>query len=214
MHKSINPSDAVSARETGDSAFVVDAVTFADSKSHTVQIDYDGTAKTLTVNIDSKVQKTWASLDLNLILGSSTAYIGFTASTGGSFESHHISSWTFSNSGTAGVCANSGFDPASNCLIFDDSSSGDQLCSKMSTCDQCYAAVGCCSWSGGACKVGVSSSTCSSTNVIIYYGIGLVGFVVLLSAAAIFIYYRRSQVKNYHIDPSLDDASSSSYSKL
>ena len=81
--------------------FPIDTPTFSAGVSHTVKITYTPpcstcTLGTLQVALDAV---TPVSVDVNLstllALSSGNAYVGFTAATGGSFETQDIGSWTF-----------------------------------------------------------------------------------------------------------------------
>ena len=68
----------------------------------TVFINYDGTSKKLSVSVKDAANAVDdvivdASIDIPSIIGSTSAFIGFTAATGGGFENHDIVNWQFSN---------------------------------------------------------------------------------------------------------------------
>jgi len=69
---------------------------FTDGRSHTVQISYTP-QKMLEIWVDDTT-KSALSIQLNLenIIGSETAYVGFTGATGGLNESHDILTWCLS----------------------------------------------------------------------------------------------------------------------
>jgi hypothetical protein len=73
--------------------------TFADGNVHTATITYDGTS-TISVYLDgsaSPVVSATVTGGLNTFLGlnGGSAYVGFTAATGGGAETPYISSWTW-----------------------------------------------------------------------------------------------------------------------
>ena len=62
-----------------------------------VQLNYDGTTLKMTVT-DSVTAKSFSTswvVNISQTIGSSTAYVGFTASTGGSSAIQQVLSWTF-----------------------------------------------------------------------------------------------------------------------
>lgn len=68
----------------------------------TAFINYDGTNKLLSVSVKDAANLVDdlivnASIDIPTIIGSTSAFIGFTAATGGGFENHDIVNWQFSN---------------------------------------------------------------------------------------------------------------------
>jgi Malectin domain/Legume lectin domain/Chitobiase/beta-hexosaminidase C-terminal domain len=67
-----------------------------------VQINYDGTTLTMTIT-DSTVNKTFTTswpVNIPSAIGGSTAFVGFTAGTGGFSAVQNIKTWTFSSSTT------------------------------------------------------------------------------------------------------------------
>ena len=68
----------------------------------TAFINYDGTSKLLSVSVKDAANAVDdviinASIDIPSIIGSTSAFIGFTAATGSGFENHDIVNWQFSN---------------------------------------------------------------------------------------------------------------------
>eukprot|EP00455_Lapot_gusevi_P010356 TRINITY_DN1467_c0_g1_i1.p1 TRINITY_DN1467_c0_g1~~TRINITY_DN1467_c0_g1_i1.p1 ORF type:complete len:219 (-),score=73.14 TRINITY_DN1467_c0_g1_i1:317-973(-) len=205
--------------------FSLSNVRLADGNAHVATITYNSDAATLTVSLDNgRAEKQWGNVTLerimNLIDGRS-AFVGFSASTGGNFESHHINSWQFWN--MESKCTD-GFT-GDMCEV--DTSETQGSCEKLTDCDQCSKAVGCCGWCSKNSKCVSMSGTssgcsgdidyvCKRTNPLIYWGIGIVCFVVVLSGLALFIYWRRSRVRKYTMDPSLDpdQKSESAYMQL
>ena len=59
---------------------------------HSVTIDYDGTAMSITY--DGNVVLV-ATVDMSQVVGGTDAYVGFTAATGGLNEEHRVQFWTF-----------------------------------------------------------------------------------------------------------------------
>ncbi len=76
---------------------------FKNGQLHHVWIDYDGPNSTIEVRISKDINRpdealiTYDDLDLNNILKQDEVYVGFSASTGGSKESHDIYQWYFNN---------------------------------------------------------------------------------------------------------------------
>lgn len=72
----------------------------------TALITYDGTAQLLNVTLtDPAMGGAFAaisnlSIDIGSLLGTNTAYVGFTGSTGSGFENEDILNWTFANTAT------------------------------------------------------------------------------------------------------------------
>ncbi len=65
-----------------------------------VRIGYDGSNLTLTAQDEANpVQTIYSALPLDIasVLGSSTAFVGFTGSTGAGFENEDILNWQFAN---------------------------------------------------------------------------------------------------------------------
>jgi Legume lectin domain/Chitobiase/beta-hexosaminidase C-terminal domain len=97
-----------------------------------VQITYNGTTLTMTIT-DSTVNKTYTNswpVNIPQTIGGSTAFIGFTAGTGGSTAIQNIKTWTFNSSTPPTPTINfaTGF-PTSNGLQFNGSAalSANQL---------------------------------------------------------------------------------------
>lgn len=68
---------------------------------HTFTVDYDGT--TLSVTMDGAATPNLSVVvDLPSLLGDTSAWVGFTASTGGLFEEHRLWSWSFQGAGMTG----------------------------------------------------------------------------------------------------------------
>ena len=211
LHTANAAGQPVSATENNNFQ-IVNGIKFADGNDHTAVVTYSGT--TLTVTVDGTFTKSWplSLLSVMNLLNNegeasttpgSLAFVGFTAGTGGNFESHHIKSWSFQNLDNACAVGFSG----SNCEL--NTIATSDICAKFATCDQCSQAVACCSWQSGACVASNSASTCPVTNPLIYWGIGLVCFIVVLSATAVFIYYRRSVVKSVNTGIESDNVYSS-----
>ncbi|MBK9494539.1 MAG: Ig-like domain repeat protein [Xanthomonadales bacterium] len=77
---------------------------FADGAIYHVWIDYNGSTQTMEVRLNRNSSSRPGSailsksgINLVSILGVSQAYTGFTAATGGSWESHAIKEWYFAN---------------------------------------------------------------------------------------------------------------------
>ncbi|HZQ24249.1 MAG TPA: choice-of-anchor D domain-containing protein [Terriglobales bacterium] len=77
-------------------------IIFSDGAVHTATIDYDppsgdqpGTLRVFLDNAGSPVLVVNTDLGSLLSLNDGTAWVGFTASTGGEFETHDILNWTF-----------------------------------------------------------------------------------------------------------------------
>jgi hypothetical protein len=73
----------------------------ADGNLWNVNISYDGSKLTTTLTDPAKAASFVAinsyAIDIASILGTNTAYVGFTASTGGGYENQDIVSWQFAN---------------------------------------------------------------------------------------------------------------------
>ncbi len=68
-----------------------------------VQIGYDGTNLTLTITdptVNAAFTQSWP-VNIPVVVGGNTAYVGFTAGTGGSTAIQDITSWTLSSTATA-----------------------------------------------------------------------------------------------------------------
>ena len=76
-------------------------------------LTYDGT--TLVVSITDTVSNatfsTSKALNIPATVGANTAYVGFTAGTGGSTALQNILNWTYTSSGTAPMAATPGIQP-------------------------------------------------------------------------------------------------------
>ncbi|MEE8107201.1 MAG: L-type lectin-domain containing protein [Planctomycetota bacterium] len=73
--------------------------TLNDGTSQYVWVDYNGLTDLFEVFVSKTATKPGAALfshtiDLSAVLGSDTAYFGFTAGTGGGFNAHDIESWS------------------------------------------------------------------------------------------------------------------------
>ena len=89
----------------GNFSPATDAVSVAnrmnDGNTWSVWVDYDGSTQSLELRLaeDSTVRPAdpllQANVDLVSILGSTDAYVGFTAATGAAFEDHDILNWQF-----------------------------------------------------------------------------------------------------------------------
>jgi hypothetical protein len=69
-----------------------------DNNVHTARVVYDATAHTLSVYLDGSETATAVAninLDETLNLDNGTAWVGFTAATGGAISNHDIHSWSF-----------------------------------------------------------------------------------------------------------------------
>lgn len=73
----------------------------------TVTIDYDGTNNLLDVYVQDAAQAlqhiiAGASINISTLLGTNTAFVGFTAATGAGFENHDILRWQLANDRSLG----------------------------------------------------------------------------------------------------------------
>jgi hypothetical protein len=93
--------DIASVDVGGVATEVLSNVTIAGGKDfnvHTIDIDYDGIASQLQVFFDGTLYVDIAyDLGSELSLDNGTAWVGFTASTGNSIESHYVNSWEFAS---------------------------------------------------------------------------------------------------------------------
>jgi sugar lactone lactonase YvrE len=87
-------------------------ITLSSGDTISAQLSYDGT--TLTLNLtDTVTNKTYShafTINIPSIVGSSTAYVGFTGGTGGLSAIQNIKTWTFT-SGISQAAASPVFDP-------------------------------------------------------------------------------------------------------
>jgi len=101
---------------------------FDPDTTYTVWIDYDGTTLEVfisTTNVKPGLPTLSHAIDIPATVGSSDAYVGFTASTGAAVGNHDILSWNFNSSQT--VCNDDAGLEDSICksvLIEDDSGNG------------------------------------------------------------------------------------------
>jgi len=90
-------------------AVAIPATTVALASGDTIQalVTYDGTTLSLILT-DTATSKTFTqSFPVNIpqIVGNTTAYVGFTGGTGGSYAIQDILNWTFANTPTGGAAA-------------------------------------------------------------------------------------------------------------
>lgn len=74
----------------------------------TATIDYDGTTKLLDVYVQDGVGAVQQvvndmSIDISALLGTSTAFVGFTSATGSGYANHDILNWTLANDRSLGI---------------------------------------------------------------------------------------------------------------
>lgn len=90
----------------------------ADGNDWTATINYDGVAKLLNVTVFDEAEGyafnviSNYSVDFQYWLGGTSAYVGFTGSTGGGYEEQDILDWTFSNTATLPQRASRDIGPA------------------------------------------------------------------------------------------------------
>jgi sugar lactone lactonase YvrE len=88
-------------------------ITLTSGHTMSAQLSYNGT--TLTLNLtDTSTNKTYShafTVNIPSIVGGNTAYVGFTAGTGGLSAVQNLKTWTFT-SGLSNAAASPAFDPA------------------------------------------------------------------------------------------------------
>merc|ERR1712137_467050 len=189
---------------------------FNDNKPHTLTVQYSDTTSNLTMSLDNSCTKTvrlnlTAAIDL---LDGGKAYLGFTGSTGGSWQTNELVSWSHDIDGGPATCLNGAYNASNNCQV--KAVPGD--CSVYKNCEQCtQLAATCCGFCNNKCvSVSTTTQTCktqfscpvaSSNNdnhQVVWWGVAIVIVVLVLCALALFVYWRRTRIRSRgSFDPTL-----------
>jgi Bacterial lectin len=195
-------------------------VPFRDAKEHIAEVVYDAVAHTVTLTLDNSEIHTWNNVNLGDLMdmdgpNKDSAFVGFTAATGGAYEQHSIHSWSYEVPGTVTTCMDSAaFDINNACK---QSTPAIDDCANIPSCTQCGTSMTCCGWCADGCKSAANVDTktmCSGaaaafvcdagkSHTVLWWGIGIVIAVLILCAVALFIYWKRTRVQHRFTDASL-----------
>eukprot|EP01006_Ploeotia_vitrea_P058013 TRINITY_DN68635_c0_g1_i1.p2 TRINITY_DN68635_c0_g1~~TRINITY_DN68635_c0_g1_i1.p2 ORF type:complete len:376 (+),score=202.39 TRINITY_DN68635_c0_g1_i1:104-1231(+) len=149
---------------------------------------------------DTKTGADHVKYDLRtgLALSADSAWVGFTASTGGSVQNHYLKSWQLTTNNEADQCI-PGF-VAPKCTPDDSRSSS--VCPQIDTCDQCTRSPYSCDWDDG-CNVAHSTSAgiqaytaCPSPKSYTWVWILLAVAVVIIGTVITLWYFKRRASRN------------------
>jgi hypothetical protein len=220
LHRSSSSTAAVSVSEplNPDSSCAqcfTPPFSLKDGAPHNVTLVHVLAEKKLSISLDGALAKTWGGVDLGAslaLLDGTDAFVGFTSATGGRFEAHSILSWRMSTA-TDTTCL-TGFDSATGCAPNDV---GVTQCSGFDACPLCSQAPVCCGWcpdSSQCVAAGRNAGPDPSCNAvdffcatrshsILWWGIGIVGAVLVVCLVALFVYWRRTRIRKRTTDPAL-----------